>query len=60
MTALLRQYWDVKSENYDKIVAHRMCDCYWFYYNDAFILSKLLDVKYGFWGGRFFCQFHER
>jgi len=58
---LMKQYWDAKSIHFDKLVAHNMADCYWFYYNDAYITSKLLDLKIGcFRDGKFFTYFSAR
>ena len=58
---LMRQYWDAKRKHFDKIVAHNMADQYWFYYNDAYVTSKLLDLKIGVHtDGKFYTTFSQK
>ena len=47
MTLSMKQYWEVKENHFDKLVAYCMFEKYWFYYYDAAITSKILDLKIG-------------
>ena len=40
---MMKQYWDVKRIHFDKLIAINVFDFYWFYYNDAYTTSKLID-----------------
>jgi len=60
MTPLMRQYWEVKQVNYDKLVAHSMFDFYWFYFYDALVTSKLLDWKIGSYSDRIQTFIHNK
>jgi DNA mismatch repair protein MSH6 len=52
----MKQYWDAKKVNFDKLVALNLCDFYWFYYSDALVVSRILDLKIcSMKNGRFFC-----
>ena len=45
LTPVLQQYWRVKADNLDKLVAMKVWKFYYFYFQDAIIVHKLIDMK---------------
>ena len=45
MKLLMQQYWKVKSNYFDKLVAIRIGRLYWFYFQDAVIVHRVLDSR---------------
>ncbi len=56
---LLRQYWDFKKKHFDKLVAIKVWKFYYFYYNDAIAVHKIIDMKLVIWGAQTSTFFHE-
>lgn len=54
----LRQFWEFKSRNFDKLILFRMNQHYELFYDDAIIASKLLDLSWDH--RRLSVSFHER
>jgi DNA mismatch repair protein MSH6 len=46
---VMRQYWQIKSENFDKIVLFKLGKFYELFYEDALVTNKYLDLN---WMGR--------
>jgi len=55
----LQQYWEFKKDHYDKLVGIKLWKFYFFFYNDAFVLSKLLDLKVNGWNQWTYVNFYE-
>jgi len=58
-TAVMRQYWDIKKNHFDKLVAFKLWKFYFFYFNDGLIVHRLVDSGLHMDGKRFFTYFHE-
>ena len=57
MTNIQKQYWEIKSENFDKIIFFRIYPFYEVYFDDAIICHKLLDCNWV--GGKMWCLIHQ-
>jgi DNA mismatch repair protein MSH6 len=42
----MKQYWDVKSQMYDKVCLFKLGKFYEIFYGDAIICNKILDLAY--------------
>jgi DNA mismatch repair protein MSH6 len=42
----MKQYWRIKSENFDKIILFKLGKFYELFYEDALIANKYLDLKW--------------
>ena len=42
----MKQYWRIKSENYDKVVLFKMGKFYELFYEDALIANKNMDLRW--------------
>ena len=42
---LLRQYWEIKSKHYDKLVGIKVWKFYYFYFHDALIVHRIIDMN---------------
>lgn len=42
----MKQYWKIKSENFDKIVFFKLGKFYELFYEDALIGNQLLELKW--------------
>ncbi|EGR32403.1 hypothetical protein IMG5_084640 [Ichthyophthirius multifiliis] len=49
---LYQQYWQVKSENYDKLVFFRLGRNFMCYYEDAFLMKRMFDLQVKMWGNK--------
>ncbi len=47
---MFKHYWQVKSENFDKLIAYKLGKFYFFYFEDAFIIKNLFDFNLSKWG----------
>lgn len=45
-TSPMKQYWRIKSENYDKIVFFKLGKFYELFYDDAAVGNNFLNLKY--------------
>ena len=46
LTPLMRQYWEIKSKNFDKILMFRIGDFFRMFYEDAVICHRELDINW--------------
>ncbi len=46
LTPLMRQYWEIKCKNFDKILMFRIGDFFRMFYEDAVICHRELDITY--------------
>ena len=49
MTPTMKQFWEIKSENFDKVIFFKLGKFYELFYEDAYIGNKYLDLN---WMGR--------
>ena len=42
----MMQYWDIKSNNFEKIIFFKLAKFYEIYYHDAIICQKLCDLNW--------------
>ena len=56
---MMKQYYEVKKKNWDKLVAFKMWKFYYFYFNDALAVHRYCDIPLNFKNKKFFCFFHE-
>ena len=42
----MRQFWKIKSENFDKIILFKLGKFYEMFYDDAAVGNKYLDLKF--------------
>lgn len=42
----MKQYWDIKKDNYDKILFFKIGKFYEIFYDDAIICHRLLDLAW--------------
>ena len=56
---LMKQYWKFKSLHYDKLVAIKVGKFYYFYFEDAMIVHRMIDMKLVMWGKQTFTSFYE-
>lgn len=42
----MAQYWQVKSENFDKVIFFKLGKFYELFYEDAYIGNRHLDIKF--------------
>jgi len=59
LSPLLRQYWDFKADHFDKLVAVKVWKFYYFYFNDALIVHRIIDMKLSSMGKWTMTFFHE-
>lgn len=59
LTPVLQQYWRIKQNNFDKLVAIKVWKFYYFYYQDAIIVHKLIDMRLTISKNWTFTFFHE-
>lgn len=59
LTPVLQQYWKIKQNNFDKLVAMKVWKFYYFYYQDAIIVHKIIDMKLTLQKNWTFTFFHE-
>ena len=45
LSPMFKQYWGTKAKYFDKLVALKFAQMHWFFYQDAFILKRILDVN---------------
>jgi DNA mismatch repair protein MSH6 len=45
-TPAMKQYWEIKQHNFDKILFFKLGKFYEIFYNDAIICQKLLDLNW--------------
>jgi len=57
MTATVKQYWQIKSQNYDKVLLFKLGKFYEMFAEDAMICHKLLDLN---WTGPLHVGFPEK
>ena len=57
----MRQYWEIKQSNNEKILFFKLGKFYEIFYQDAVICNKLLDLNFmgGTKSGRLHCGFPE-
>ena len=53
LTPLMKQYWQIKSQNFDQVLMFRIGDFYRMFYEDAIICHKELDLN--FLGSKLIC-----
>lgn len=58
LTNAKKQFWDIKSENFDKIVFFKLGKFYELFYDDALICNKHLDLNW--MGGKMHTGFPEK
>lgn len=58
ITETMRQYWKIKSENFDKLILFKLGKFYEMFYEDAAIGNKHLDLKW--MGSRMHVGFPEK
>ena len=60
-TPAMRQYWEIKSNNNEKILFFKLGKFYEIFYNDALICHRLLDLNFmgGAKSGKLHCGFPE-
>lgn len=46
MTETMKQYWRIKSENFDKIILFKLGKFYEMFYEDAAVGNRHLDLKW--------------
>lgn len=46
LTAPMKQFWKIKSKNFDKLVLFKLGKFYEMFYDDAWIGNKYLDLKF--------------
>ena len=60
LAGVQKRYWEIKSNYFDKLVAYKFGHFYFFYFKDALIVHRLLDLRLDIYKNRFSTFFHEK